>query len=864
MNKNPSGVPNIPGLSNYWDTVSQGWNVMRQTWMHLSDGRLREMFKLGQKRIGSMFKMIYAEQLGVHPDGTKFTGRVSEADAKRLYGVDPEAYAMREQIDQDFKSFITEVERYLLADANRRLLAGSPELARRTTKIKADFAAMRKQPYFPLMRFGKYTITVRDASGNVERFEQYEKQHLRDKAFVELKRETTSDKRLKKGMMTDQMMAFQGMPPNLIEALKTNLSLTSDQEAALDLMGHALAPGQSFRKRMLKRANTAGFAEDGLRTYANYFFHGANHVARINYAHKLEEHILEIREQGAGLEDSTKLDGIRNMLQRHLKHIMEPANEWAGLRAWGFLWYLGFLPKAAFVNLTQIPLASYPYLAARYSDAEAVGELGRAIKDTMLGISRDKNLSAEDIELLEQLHREGKINQSLATELGAVANGTGLGKMLQASSKARLFSDIVGKGATLFSIAEQVNRRATAVASFRLATKKLFKPGSKFQGRSWKTLNPVERQEVFSEGLNQARTAIDTTQFEYSNWNRPDFMRGKKSVIFLFQLYMQNMLFFISRDPGSARLLGMLLFFAGLQGLPFAEDIADLLDTMFSTKNRKFDVRKEAREFIETLGMDPDLLLHGTSHYGFGMSWIGDQLGLPGIPEPNLSGSLSMGRVVPGFEALADLGGAAIGQPLPDFEHTLMDFQEGAAGALFAVPMNILRAFYYDSPYTWKRMELAMPSAARSISRSIRYATEGVETTTGGSPVLEFDLTDSKTQADIMLQSLGFSPTAVTNAQRQRAKMKEVEMFYTARRAMLLADYAYARQSGDPESIRGMLDAITQYNRDVPYREMGIKRSEISTSFKRRAANRRKAEHQLPMAERYIRLTRETGDAFER
>lgn len=859
LNRFDSGTSRVPGLAGYVSFLRQ-WNQLRKEWMERADRRLEAIRGLGKQRMTDLFRLLYAEQIGEHEDGTVFDGWIADEVAVSRYGFDEEMASIREGINSDFRDFITQVEQNLLRDARRRFRAGSPELTGAVQKIQRDFEQLRAKPYFPLMRFGKYTLTLRDAQGNIARFEQYEKRHERDRAFLEAKRAKRSDESLHAGMLTDQVQAFQGMPPAMAEMIAEQLGLTESQRADLQNVLHKMAPGQSFRKQLIQRKGVRGFAEDGMRTYASYFMHGANHLGRITYSTDLQEQIRQVQEQGRQQEDSTRLDGIREMMSQHLDYILNPRNELANLRAWAFMWYLGFMPKAAFVNFTQVPLVTYPYLAARYGDVGAVREIGRASKDVFRGIFKD-SLPKHEVDLVNRLMAEGLIDQSFATMLAAVSNGSYLSRALASTPRGEFLTNIAGKGAWMFSIAEMANRRVTALSAFRLSLNQMLDERGQTLAQFLNS-GDINTAPILEEAYRRARHAIEHTQFEYSDWNRPMFMRGRKSLFFVFMQYVQNMLFFLARDKGNTRLLGMLFLAAGLQGLPFAEDLLDLLDALLSSPNHKVNTRKELREFMEQLNLNPDFMMLGGAHSSFGLGWLGEQIGLP-IPEVDLQRSVGMGSLIPGFEPATELLGGLMGQPIPDFSSQFMQLQEGALGAAVAVPMNLLRAAFVDTPHTWKRLELAMPAFARSISRSARYATEGEETTLRGVPVATFDRENSRDTAAIMLQALGFTPRAVSKGQTLRAVSKEVEVFYSSRRSILLGDLDWAYRVGDREGITDTLKAITQYNRDVPYPELGIRRKDITVSRRRRRRTRLRQRAGLPLAERYERAVQEERSVFD-
>jgi len=822
--------------------------------MELADATVKEIQDLSPQERSVLAEVLYEEQLEAAPDFTGYT----EEDLRRR-GLTDRMLAVKARIHADFLRLLGEMEEVAVRDARRRFRGMGEEGRRRAAiaDIERDFARLRRRPYFPLMRFGKYVVRVTDEKGKIQEFEMHDQSLDADNSYRDWEKRLEHSGRFRRGwsvrrdMLTDQQFSFQGLPAGFSDALQANLNLTPDQQRELKEILHKMAPEQSLRKHFLKRKKTAGFSEDMLRTYANYFWHGSNHIARVRHAADLQEAINDVKKQKdlvpGQATDVSALSGIQGYLEKHLDYILNPKNEMAGLRGFGFMWYLGFVPKSALVNLSQVPLVTLPYLGARYGDVAATKALSAAIKAVPKYVKRD-SLPPRTVEMLEHLTKMGLINQSFATELAALSGGTALNAALADTGLGRKSREILGKGTWLFSMAEQANRRITAVAAYELHRDKIL------DGRRETDLTEAERVDLESRATDAAREAVERTQFEYSGWNRAPFMRGKASVIFLFMSYVQNMLFFLGRrDAATARYLGMVLFFAGLQGLPFAEDLMDLIDRMFSTPNRRFNVRKETREFLTDLGLNPDLMMLGISSESFGLSYLGRAAGIP-IPEVDIQGSLSFGRPLGFTEGLAPPG------PV-DTDREFMQLAEGVGGAVAAIPMNWFRAMHSDSPNTLKRVEMAMPSFARNITRAVRYAAEGEESTMSGAFLAEIPRSSVSDVGGLMLQAFGFAPSDVNRARRARWASKEVEIYYKARKTELLGRLNWAHTK-DRRMIKAALDDITAYNREVPYHELRIKQTSIQTSRKRFMVKRRRERAGQPTEEIIRGIHTDVGGAF--
>jgi hypothetical protein len=513
------------------------------------------------------------------------------------------------------------------------------------------------------------------------------------------------------------------------------------------------------------------------------------------------------------------------------------------LRSAGFVWFLGFNVKSAFVNSTQMFLGTHPYLSARFGDVAATKALAGAVSDYTKYWSGNKNkLSQGQLALLAKGKADGWLDESLATEL-AIARSSSLNASLPVSSGKRIWAKFAEISALPFHTVEKMNRGLTALATFDLAQK---------------------------AGLNQAqsialaREAVDATQFEYARWARPKFMQGKLgSNVFLFKNYMQNMLFLsMGNDPAAGRVLFALLTLAGFMGLPFAEDLLDILDVVgtklkrsLGWKDPKVQSRQMVREMLLEMQMNPDLFMYGLGESSMGLGYLGDLMGFP-IPEVDLQGSLSMGNIIPGTAALKRLQEG-------DSDQAFLDFIEEVGGAEAGVMGDLAAGVLSDQPDSWRKWETSLPSALRQLSRAGRYAVRGEETSQRGEPIAEFDPTDMQDKFELAAQLIGFTPSKVSRGWEAYIAERELTAYYEAWRRATLRNHNYARLYEDGEAIKATMTAIRDYNKQVPYPEMRLSAETINRSLQEFARQRAEAGKSVPAQRQYIRLSREIRELYE-
>ena len=293
---------------------------------------------------------------------------------------------------------------------------------------------------------------------------------------------------------------------------------------------------------------------------------------------------------------------------------------------------------------------------------------------------------------------------------------------------------------------------------------------------------------------------------------------------------------------------------AGMMGLPGAEDVADLIDFLVRKFGGKHsDIRKEIREIVGTLGVAPDLVMHGSARYGLGFHMLGDALGLP-IPQFDLSGSISLGRVLPGVEPFLGQQGSA---------STRIARGAGEFGGPVAGQMvSFANAIYSDEPNTWRRFERVMPPLIKNISQSYRAFDEEAYTDKQGRELLNIDPQNVEQQAELIFKAMGF-PVA---RERQKSEglwaRKMAAQYWLTRRSLLFNSYGFAMIQKDRETMARVMQEIRAYNKARPHGMPGISGQDMKRALTQRTKNRRMIEAGLPTQKSQIPLYREYSTAY--
>jgi len=872
--------PHIATLRAYTEGVMQ-WANTRMKWMVRANDTVKAFHALGAERIDQLTRFMLDEtHRGLAYD---MTNPADKAYVQQNYPkLDAAAREVYLRARRDFVDFLRAVET-AAENQIRRRLAGDP------VKQAAEIQELRKRvnsqisvPYFPMARFGNYMVYFRAtkpmvyegrnfAAGDLIGVFAFEGRREQQK-FAERLAKNYSGHSVTSRMATQMERTLSGMNPIMIEAMMKSTNFTADQRQEMSEFLLKTSPAMSWVKHMMGRKKTLGYSLDGVRSFSDYFLHGSNHLARMMHGDNLREAITNMEQeelQATGLPenpvDSTKRSLIRQWVMDHYEYIMNPKEDWAKARAVVAIAYLAGSLRSAIVNLTQTATFTYPFLAAKYGELKAVPALIRQYKNAprlykmVAGMNQTEeavlqkymsgqvltkpeekmlakrlggdignaNNVARAVGLMRGLQRavaEGFLDESNATELAAMSEG---GWMARAQSSSRL--GYYGRSTIQalmwpFQEAEKLNRRVAFGAAYELAYDDLKNPDAAFEA---------------------AKEAVARTQFEYSKWNRAPALQGRKGLALMFWQYKLNALAQLSSDKSFFwRYALMQTALAGAFGLPFVENILDLIDWIMQriNPNRKADSRYEIQKMLEE-HMDflgSDAVLHGLSP----------------LTMVDISGSMSMGQFLPFTDVLLGSEGLMHGVanlgpgqdvPVMDFKDLVQRSAEDAGGAAVALSFRVLKGLTSNDPNKVNVALKANPiSFLRDASEATLMALDGEAKSASGKTIVEFDLQNPHHAAEIVAKSMGFQPTVLRTGRRDENGdlvegspgrdhnwlIERQLAYYKTRREMLVRGYTNAYFQGEEEAKEVILAQINAFNEEVGRFGLGIKGSSIRESIK--------------------------------
>lgn len=878
---------NIEPIRRYLDSgVMKWWNTKMKIIVE-ADEVVKKWRKLDKTRSNKLGAFIFEISNRSDEQERKISNEEVREEMDRR-GLDEETQAIYWSIDESFSNLLDRLElgikrgilrenlsraeadafleRWEQADMleRRNLIEGAQgnvEMHKRLAEIESNFSELRNRNYFPRIRFGQYAILVKAKRALVYRGENFNEGQVVNMSTYESRsaqlgaqnqfshfRRRADDFSVELTKLSDEEFAFLAFPPALMEEIQTGLGLSEEQRERLKDIFIRKSPGQSFLKHLRKRMGIEGYSKDAMRVYASYMFSAANHIARVEHHFDMQESLADLRKMRLEEQyaDSVVLMELSEYFNKHFDYIMNPGNDLAKLRAIGFLWYLGGSVKSAAVNLTQVPMVAYPYLASVYGDGKALNQLGRAMKDIgeFFVAGRVNVLSPEEDQALTRAIEEGFIDESFVTEIAGISESPTLFRVMPDSKRSRILNQTSYAAGWLFHEAELYNRRVTFLAAHRMQL--------------------AEDSQDMEAAYQAAKKAVQVTQFEYAKWNRPTFMRGKKSVFFLFWQWMQHASFlaFGGQGGGTAmRIWAMLLLSAGLQGLPFMEHFLDFLDfastktkEAMGVKDPRVDLRNDLRIMIQQITDEPDMIMHGLGrYYGLGPLHLFEGIGIP-VPHVDITSSLSMGRVVPGLEDLFE------SQRDPDKKLGRIVVDVG--GPVMGIGYNFYRWATSTNPDTFKEFERTLPVAIKNVAKFVRWQARGEETSRTGAKIVDFEPENAIHRSEIWAQALGFAPTRVGQKYELIASQEEARRYYTIKRSMLMENYAFAKRNRDPEGIADARKAIKKFNHSVPAPQLRIRGEDLQRSLRQRETRRRQAERGQPPEKRFRKVFQQVQEAF--
>ncbi|QOW45549.1 MULTISPECIES: PLxRFG domain-containing protein [Acinetobacter] len=760
----------------------------------------------------------------------------------------PEAQAMYLKARDAYKKHYAKVQS-AIKDRILRASLSSQKKADLIKQMDDQFYGYVKGVYFPLARFGKYVVVVRNQNGDVESVSRAETmgeaQKIRSEMLKKFPQWKVEPVIQDKEFRSARDAVGRGFMSSLFDEV-ANLGLSSTEQASfedtLNQLYLSSMPDLSWAKHGIHRKGTAGFSNDARRAFAQHMFSGANYLAKLRYGDQLADQLDAMQKyaddqikQNHQYNQSTAQSVIDEMNKRH-ENLMNPKGHplSSALTSLGFIYYLGLSPAAAMVNLSQTALVAYPLMGAKWDFDKAGKELLKASNDFRKGVefhkvkwqgtktdlykavSSDisKFLNKDEQAAYQKAVDSGAIDVTQAHDLAGIAQGEDSGVMWKTRP-------IMRAASVMFHSAERFNREVTFIASYRLAR---------------------QAGANHDDAYEQADKMTYDSQYDYGSGNRPRIMQGNVAkVLLLFKQFGQNMVYTLARQTyqsikgetkeerrearrAISAILAMHATFAGALGLPMVGMLLSVASWMGGDDDDPWDAEVALRNYLAE-AFNPtisNMLMKGAPR-GIGVD-ISGRVGINNLLLPDVQEGLE-------GKKWWDSASAAVLGPI------------GGIGA------NIAKgAQEISEGHNLRGVESMLPVFLKNFAKTYRYADEGVQDKTGVS------IMDEVSSMDLLVQGMGFSPSDVRTASEGKTAIYQLNRKLNERRSRLMALWSRAKMMDDQQEMDEIWEEIQGFNDKNPSRR--ITRMNLNQSYRNR-------QRRIDRAEDGIYLSRNRQDARE-
>lgn len=739
---------------------------------------------------------------------------------------------------------------------------------------------MIQNGYFPERRYGDHVVTLSvpmtDAQGNTkditifrDQFESQAKAHEAVLQFIDPNQRSAARQAGYKGTFFgdpavkvqygykyspdyDASLSYQQF---LDMARRQGIALTQPEKERL---AKATISADSVRRnRIFRRLNVAGASEDGLRILSEFGMTMANKVAYSEFSRAIADaqdgkYVTVGRNEDGSPNidinngsDMWSADGAQAGYYRQLTDRMvdftlhpEQGGQWSRkLRALASIHFLGGSFAAGMVQLASLPMVSIPALSAYTPYTNAFGKVldgmkiavGNSALRDVAKLTDKLNVKIDAVDsvsgLRDGLIRAAEDGTTHDTEIYQIMGQT-RGSML---SKSRGVRRAMDAWMYPFRETEKINRIATFIAAYKLGMEGGVDPGNPEGGKV-----QLQGEELY----NFAQRMVYNTQNRYDEANRPALARNPIwAILFTFKSYPIFMIETISalykESPRAAAFMLLSLAVAsGVNGIPFAEDLMDLVDTVaqrlfgspFNMQRAMKNTLKNASEAV--VGADlSGVLLHGLVNELTGLSF---------------ASRVGLGNMIPGTR---------LGAADTDYKRTLQEMLGPVASQVsgaFEAAGSLTKGNFYEA------LRQGAPVAVQNALKGYEQFTRGYAADVQGRKLVD------ASGLEALAQSVGFSSAGLAKAYEMDRIDKQTQAFYAMVRLDFTRDIVAALRDGKQSQVREIMDSVQAWNKQYPEMPIAINASSIRRIL---------AEAGMPLNQRTLmnmpRALRSSSEAYE-
>jgi hypothetical protein len=524
------------------------------------------------------------------------------------------------------------------------------------------------------------------------------------------------------------------------------------------------------------------------------------------------------------------------------------------LRSFAAIMFLGGTFSSGFIQLFSLYTSFAPYMAdinSRTGYGGGFGD-GRVMAEMHSIIAKIGSPTFGADEIFQNIYdkktwasRGLSERQSLFMSEAERGNNLGASNILTLMGQTNspnmsvLTRKFIEKWMSLFVAGEQFNRRVAYLTAYNLYSERLIEAG----------LDPAtltdKNSDAFKSIMREVEKAVDQSQGQYALWNSPEFFRGPLGrVVFMFKMFPVTVVQLMGNvsNRQKIQMLALLFLLAGLKGLPFAEDLMDIIDGIMQRFGiRQASVEQALNEFVYDtailLGADEGTA--STVTIGVMRGWLDVMIG------GSFSPRLGLGDLIPFTGLLRE--GVDVGR---EFESGFGPVWAAMTSLVnyggLAADLGLQYTGFKDRTGDLSQLIRESPFAGIRQLEALMWGMDGEVTDKQGRVV--FDDVGANTLA---LRALGFYPAEATRA-NDIVRLGRYTSDYVKRiSASYRNAWSDARRRGDRERMREIERAVREWN--AAARQEGNE-DYIIEDFRARAM-RSSEERMRGTVERYQRTT---------
>jgi hypothetical protein len=582
-------------------------------------------------------------------------------------------------------------------------------------------------------------------------------------------------------------------------------------------------PEQSFRRQFIHRKGVTGFRTDVLRNTAEASSRMAIQLARLKYGRQLRNALSQARDS---IVNRPEYEPVIAAFERRVTEELNPKPETKAEKIVGFftkasyIWYLGAASSAILQPLSVFQ-TGYPVLASRYGTTKASIELTKLMRVwsqygiyeknadgsktfMMPSVATAPGLTVEERQAVRAMLERGLTTSTFASSVFDYKDTpSGKRKYIPVEAGKKVVDMAVLGG--LMHSTERISREMVYLASFRLNR---------------------QAGKTFAESVDNAVTDTKEALGNYDQYNRPEFMRGATGKFLTqFMMYPVHVTLFLIRNfaemikPMKGRTrseafqkffgtLGTTFILAGSIGLPMFSVVMGLLGWAW-------EKLKDDDEPEDLRGIDFQLW--------FRTIWMQEQLGGVKIAGKNLADILERGvaNAITGLDisSRTSLNNLWV----RDSKETSTVRESATAMAMEKAGPTANMLLSWGEAYEAfmlgdlsKGLKKAAPAGFRNFITAHELATEGAKDNKGAKLLSK----DAFTTGELIGQSVGFRPDALSNLQYATFKVIGIEQRINNERNKILMQLDREFRKKDVKKFAEYMRDRNEFNRKHPQYEI--------------------------------------------